>query len=90
MQKPYYDLFTMDKKLKTCLYLHASDVNGPVPGIPALIVQVQLQEGIDGLLYEYTPHFISSRFQAVQHLVSNNAEAVSRKIIVNEGKIPPY
>lgn len=36
--------------LKACSDLHASDVNGSVTGVSTFVVDIQLNEGINGLL----------------------------------------
>lgn len=51
---------------------------------PTFVIYVELNEGIEALLQEHRPDLVFSRFQTIEHLVSDNRKTVAREIIINK------
>ena len=51
---------------------------------PTFVIYVELNEGSEALLQEYGPNLVFSRFQTIEHLISDNRKTVAGEIIINE------
>lgn len=55
--------------------------------VSTFIIHIKLNERIDGLLDEQRPNLVFPNFQTFQHLISDDAEIIPGKVIINERKI---